>query len=77
MSHRSRSNLLFQVLHTPNIQFDISQLSLNPTGKLLAVAGTFQVAVIVLPRPGFMRLVPTTVDCKYASLYRAEHLPRC
>ncbi|KAN0132495.1 hypothetical protein V8E53_009511 [Lactarius tabidus] len=54
----------YKVLHTPNIQFDISQLSLNPTGKLLAVAGTFQVAVIVLPRPGFMRLVPTSVDCK-------------
>ncbi|KAH9049021.1 hypothetical protein EDB84DRAFT_32457 [Lactarius hengduanensis] len=54
----------YKVLHTPNIQFDVSQLSLNPTGKLLAVAGTFQVAVIVLPRPGFMRLVPATVDCK-------------
>ena len=34
------------------------------------MAGTFQVAVIVLPRPGFMRLVPTSVDCKYAPLYR-------
>ncbi|KAH9045181.1 hypothetical protein EDB85DRAFT_2165813 [Lactarius pseudohatsudake] len=54
----------YKILHTPNIQFDVSQLSLNPTGKLLAVAGTFQVAVIVLPRPGFMRLVPATVDCK-------------
>ncbi|KAF8264938.1 hypothetical protein EI94DRAFT_1590773 [Lactarius quietus] len=54
----------YKVLHTPNIEFDVSQLSLNPTGKLLAVAGTFQVAVIVLPRPGFMRLVPTSVDCK-------------
>ncbi|KAI0306969.1 hypothetical protein B0F90DRAFT_1807692 [Multifurca ochricompacta] len=54
----------YKVLHTPNIQFDICQLALNPTGKLLAVAGAFQVAVVVLPRPGFMRLVPTTVDCK-------------
>ncbi|KAI9513186.1 hypothetical protein F5148DRAFT_1273147 [Russula earlei] len=54
----------YKVLHTPNIQFDISQLSLNPTRKLLAVVGTFQVAVVVLPRPGFMRLVPPTIDCK-------------
>jgi hypothetical protein len=28
--------------------------------------GAFQVAVIVLPRPGFTRLAPTTIDCKYA-----------
>jgi nucleoporin NUP82 len=60
----SNIDLLLQVLHTPNIQFDITQLSLNPTRKLLVVAGTFQVAVVVLPRPGFMRLVPTIIDCK-------------
>jgi nucleoporin NUP82 len=62
----SNVDLLLQVLHTPNIQFDISYLSLNPTRKLLVVAGTSQVAVVVLPRPGFMRLVPTVIDCKYA-----------
>ena len=62
----SNVDLLLQVLHTPNIQFDITQLSLNPTRKLLVVAGTFQVAVVVLPRPGFMRLVPTIIDCKCA-----------
>jgi nucleoporin NUP82 len=56
----------FKVLHTPNVQFAIHQISLNPNGKLLAVAGAFQVAVIVLPRPGFTRLVPETIDCKYA-----------
>ncbi|KAI0265178.1 hypothetical protein BC834DRAFT_880424 [Gloeopeniophorella convolvens] len=54
----------YKTLHTPNVQFDIHQLSLNPTGKLLAVAGAFQVAIVVLPRPGFMRLVPATIDCK-------------
>lgn len=41
-------------------------MALNPNGKLLAVAGAFQVAVIVLPRPGFTRLVPSSVDCKCA-----------
>jgi hypothetical protein len=55
-----------QTLHTPNVQFEIHQISLNTSGKLLAVAGAFQVAVIVLPRSGFTRLVPDTVDCKYA-----------
>lgn len=56
-----------QTLHTPNIQFEIHQISLNPSGKLLAIAGAFQVAVIVLPRPGYSRLVPDRLDCKYAS----------
>jgi nucleoporin NUP82 len=58
-----------QVLHTPNIDFEIHQLALNPSAKLLAVAGAFQVAVVVLPRSGFMRLVPTVVDCKYANMF--------
>ena len=71
-SFRATPDLLLQVLHTPNIQFDVSQLALNPTRKLLAVAGTFQVAVVVLPRPGFMRLVPTTIDCKYALIPRVS-----
>jgi nucleoporin NUP82 len=69
----SNVDLLLQVLHTPNIQFDITQLSLNPTRKLLVVAGAFQVAVVVLPRPGFMRLVPTIIDCRCAySLHLAS-----
>lgn len=37
---------------------------MNPSGKLLAVAGAFQVAVIVLPRPGYSRLIPEIIDCK-------------
>jgi nucleoporin NUP82 len=57
---------LFQTLHTPNLQFEIHQISLNPSGKLLAVAGTHQVAVVVLPRAGYNRLVPEEIDCKYA-----------
>jgi hypothetical protein len=57
---------LFQTLHTPNLQFEIRQISLNTSGKLLAVAGTHQVAVVVLPRAGYSRLVPEVIDCKYA-----------
>jgi nucleoporin NUP82 len=35
---------------------------------MLAVAGTYQVAVIVLPRPSYHKLVNTRVDCKSVSL---------
>ena len=55
------------MLHTPNIQFEIHQLALNPSAKLLAVAGAFQVAVVVLPRSGYSRLVSATIDCKYVA----------
>lgn len=55
---------LCQVLHTPNLQFQIHQLALNPNGKLLAIAGATQVAVVVLPRAGYSRLVPSAIDCK-------------
>jgi len=62
-------------LHTPSIQFEIRQITLNPSGKLLAVAGDFQVAVVVLPRAGYNRLVPDSIDCKYAySLYTIDQL---
>lgn len=40
-------------------------MALNSTSKLLAIAGAFQVAVIVLPRPGYSRLVPELIDCTY------------
>lgn len=60
----SQSHTIHQVLHTPNVQFDIHQLSLNPSGKLLAVAGSSQLAIVVLPRSGYSRLVPSTIDCK-------------
>ena len=59
--------MIFQVLHAPNIDFQIHQLALNPSGKLLAVAGAYQVAVVVLPRAGYTKVVSSSIDCKYAS----------
>ncbi|KAH9943317.1 uncharacterized protein BXZ73DRAFT_40479 [Epithele typhae] len=70
---RSSSNRAYKVLHTPNIQFDIHQIVLNPTGKLLAVASAFQVAVVVLPRSGFSKLVTSTVDCKSFQVGQYNH----
>ena len=60
--------LLPQALHTPNVNFEIHQLTLNPNGKFLAVAGARQIAVVVLPRTGFTKHAPATLECKYASL---------
>ncbi|KAG6855012.1 hypothetical protein C0991_005941 [Blastosporella zonata] len=64
---------IYKTLHTPNIQFEIHQISLSPSGKLLAVAGAFQVAVVVLPRAGFSRLVPETIDCKSVQVGQFYH----
>ncbi|KAG6833726.1 hypothetical protein H0H87_001158 [Tephrocybe sp. NHM501043] len=63
----------YKTLHTPNALFEIHQISLSPSGKLLAIAGAFQVAVIVLPRAGFSRLVPETIDCKSVQVGQFYH----
>ncbi|KAI0375777.1 hypothetical protein BV20DRAFT_16076 [Pilatotrama ljubarskyi] len=70
---RGSSQKSYKILHTPNVQFEIHQIVLNPNGKLLAIAGAFQVAVIVLPRTGFNRLVTATVDCKSIQVGQYYH----
>ncbi|EIW61231.1 uncharacterized protein TRAVEDRAFT_56601 [Trametes versicolor FP-101664 SS1] len=70
---RNSSEKFYKILHTPNLQFEIHQVALNPSGKLLAVAGAFQVAVIVLPRTGFNKLVTATVDCKSIQIGQYYH----
>ncbi|EIM88529.1 uncharacterized protein STEHIDRAFT_77614 [Stereum hirsutum FP-91666 SS1] len=69
----NKASRSYKVLHTPNLQFDVHQLALNPSGKLLAVAGAFQIAVVVLPRPGFTKLVPQVVDCKSIQVGQYHH----
>ncbi|KAF8914080.1 hypothetical protein CPB84DRAFT_1832863 [Gymnopilus junonius] len=63
----------YKTLHTPNIQFEIHQISLNPSGNLLAVAGAYQVAVIVLPRSGYGRLISDSIDCRAAHVGQFYH----
>ncbi|KAG9317592.1 hypothetical protein JVU11DRAFT_1800 [Chiua virens] len=63
----------YKVLHVPNIDFPIHQLALNPSGKLLAVAGAYQVAVVVLPRAGYTKLVSSSVDCKAVQVGQFYH----
>lgn len=53
-----------QALQSPTLDFEILKLVPNPTGKLLAVVGTHQVAVVILPRPGYVNLVGQTIDCR-------------
>ncbi|TDL29694.1 hypothetical protein BD410DRAFT_817721 [Rickenella mellea] len=67
------SQKTYKVLHTPNVEFDIRQIALSPNGKLLAVAGVFQVAVVVLPRSGFSKLVTSRVDCKSVQIGQYYH----
>ncbi|KAF8631152.1 hypothetical protein AX15_002498 [Amanita polypyramis BW_CC] len=67
------SRKIYKTLHTPNVQFDIHHIALNPSGKLLAVAGGYQVAVIVLPRSTFTRLVSDTIDCKSVQIGQYYH----
>ncbi|KAI6047305.1 hypothetical protein EDC04DRAFT_2622716 [Pisolithus marmoratus] len=62
-----------EVLHTPNIDFEIHQIVANQSGKLLAIAGAYQVAVVVLPRPGYWKLVSCTIDCKSVQVGQFYH----
>ncbi|KAI5119910.1 hypothetical protein M0805_003714 [Coniferiporia weirii] len=67
------SQKTYKVLHTPSIEFSISQLSLSPNKKLLAVAGVYQVAVVVLPRSGFSKMVTSRIDCKSLQIGQYYH----
>ncbi|GAA5873287.1 hypothetical protein JCM3774_005932 [Rhodotorula dairenensis] len=54
----------YKILHTPSITFEIQQLVLNPTSKLLAVVGAHSVVVVVLPRRGWSTAVGRTIECR-------------
>lgn len=53
-----------QTLNVPSVTFEIQQLVLNPSAKLLAVVGVRSVAVVVLPRKGWSTAVGHTLDCR-------------
>ncbi|BGP45314.1 hypothetical protein JCM10450v2_001132 [Rhodotorula kratochvilovae] len=54
----------YKVLNTPIITFEIQQLVLNPTSKLLAVIGAHSVVVVVLPRRGWANNTSKTLECR-------------
>lgn len=45
----------YKVLEHDAGSFDIASLVVNPTGRLVALVGAYQVAVLVLPRPAATR----------------------
>ncbi|KAK4052043.1 hypothetical protein OIV83_002337 [Microbotryomycetes sp. JL201] len=66
----------YKTLYTPAIDFDILQIVVNPTSKLLAVVGTHSVAVVVLPRKGWSSSVSKTIECRSLLVGRFyHHLP--
>ncbi|ORY54488.1 hypothetical protein BCR35DRAFT_335787, partial [Leucosporidium creatinivorum] len=52
------------LLTTPAIPFEIQQLVLNPTSKLLAVIGLHSILVLVLPRKGWSSSVGRSIECR-------------
>ncbi|KWU45781.1 hypothetical protein RHOSPDRAFT_16079 [Rhodotorula sp. JG-1b] len=63
----------YKVLHTPTITFEIQQLVLNSTSKLLAVVGAHSVVVVVLPRRGWSTAVGKTIECRCLSIGAFYH----
>jgi len=55
---------LYKLIKTTTVQFDIHQLILNPSGKLLAVVGQSEVVVVMLPRKGWASGYATVVECR-------------
>ena len=51
----NRTDLYFQVLNIPELDFTIHQLEISPDGQYLAIVGEKRVAVCLLPSPGFVR----------------------
>ncbi|KZT60736.1 hypothetical protein CALCODRAFT_515128 [Calocera cornea HHB12733] len=47
----------YKTLETPTVHFEIQQMALNTTEKMLAIGGAHHVAVVVLPRPGFSKTI--------------------
>jgi nucleoporin NUP82 len=64
-----------QTLTSPTLNFPIVQLVPNPTGKLLAVVGAHQLVVVVLPRPGYVKLVTPTIECRSIPIGLYYHSP--
>ncbi|GAA5969759.1 hypothetical protein JCM21900_004192 [Sporobolomyces salmonicolor] len=63
----------YKVLNTPTVTFEIQQLVLNPTSKLLAVIGAHSVVVVVLPRKGWATSVGRMLECRSLPVGKFYH----
>ncbi|KAG9128345.1 hypothetical protein FRC07_000457 [Ceratobasidium sp. 392] len=70
----NREDVSYKTLSTPNVTFDIKHMVVNPTGKLLAVVGARQIAVIILPRPGMSKTSSTRLECSSIKIGEYYHI---
>ncbi|GAA5974148.1 hypothetical protein JCM11641_003465 [Rhodosporidiobolus odoratus] len=63
----------YKILNTPAITFEVQQLVLNSTSKLLAVVGAHSVVVIDLPRKGWTNSVGRTLECRALPVGKFYH----
>lgn len=59
-----------QNLRHPALNFQIQQLCVNPTGKLIAIAGTHLVVVLRLPKARQHKSLNQDLDCEYVTFFR-------
>ncbi|CUA70126.1 hypothetical protein RSOLAG22IIIB_00473 [Rhizoctonia solani] len=71
----STEDVQYKTLSTPNVTFEIKNMVVNPTGKLLAVVGGRQVAVVVLPRPGITKTSSSRIECSSIQIGEYYHVP--
>ncbi|KAG8722485.1 hypothetical protein FRC08_001541 [Ceratobasidium sp. 394] len=71
----SSEDVSYKILSTPNVTFDIKHMVVNTTGKLLAVVGARQIAVVILPRPGLTKTSSTRLECSSIQIGEYYHLP--
>lgn len=54
----------YKTIKSTTLSFEIHQLVINPSGKLLAVVGRNEVAVVVLPRKGWATAYGNLIECR-------------
>lgn len=67
--------LTYKVLTHECLSFPIVGIAVNPTGKLLAVYGTHEVVMLLLPRRGFLQHVGTACPVKAMRVGAYYHAP--
>ncbi|WFD19416.1 hypothetical protein MCAP1_001646 [Malassezia caprae] len=65
----------YKVLHSDVLDFVVQSVHVNPTGKLLVVVGTHTLALVILPRRGYMKQVGARVPVKAVRIGAFYHAP--
>ncbi|EJU06592.1 hypothetical protein DACRYDRAFT_61384 [Dacryopinax primogenitus] len=54
----------YKTLDTSIIHFEILEIALSPTEKMLVIGGAHHVAVVVLPKPGYSKIISPELKCR-------------